>query len=89
MIGARYGTPLAVGFGEGEMFLASDSYALAPLTKKICFLEDGDRVEVSRETMRIYTADNDNVERPYTCNRTIRRHNRQGGVPALYVERNL
>jgi len=48
MIGARFGTPLAVGYGKGEMYLASDSYALAPLTDKICFLEDGDRVEVSR-----------------------------------------
>jgi glucosamine--fructose-6-phosphate aminotransferase (isomerizing) len=48
MIGARFGTPLAVGFGKGEMFLASDSYALAPLTDKICFLEDGDRVTVTR-----------------------------------------
>lgn len=48
MIGARFGTPLAVGYGKGEMFLASDSYALAPLTDKICFLEDGDRIEVSR-----------------------------------------
>lgn len=64
MIGARQGTPLAVGYGEGEMFLASDSYALAPLTKKICFLEDGDRVTLTREKVRIYTADNDNVDRP-------------------------
>ena len=64
MIGARHGTPLAVGYGEGEMFLASDSYALAPLTKKICFLEDGDRVTVTRNSVRIYTAENDNVERP-------------------------
>ncbi|MDD9901264.1 MAG: glutamine--fructose-6-phosphate transaminase (isomerizing), partial [Alphaproteobacteria bacterium] len=48
MIGARCGTPLAVGYGDGEMFLASDSYALAPLTNKICFLEDGDRVVVTR-----------------------------------------
>jgi glucosamine--fructose-6-phosphate aminotransferase (isomerizing) len=48
MIGARFGTPLAIGYGKGEMFLASDSYALAPLTDKICFLEDGDRVEVTR-----------------------------------------
>jgi glucosamine--fructose-6-phosphate aminotransferase (isomerizing) len=38
MIGTRQGTPLAVGYGDGEMFVASDSYALAPLTKKICFL---------------------------------------------------
>jgi glucosamine--fructose-6-phosphate aminotransferase (isomerizing) len=48
MIGARFGTPLAVGYGKGEMFLASDSYALAPLTDKITFLEDGDRVEITR-----------------------------------------
>ena len=38
MIGVRQGTPLAVGYGDGEMFLASDSYALAPLTKKILSL---------------------------------------------------
>jgi glucosamine--fructose-6-phosphate aminotransferase (isomerizing) len=48
IIGARFGTPLAVGYGKGEMFLASDSYALAPLTDKISFLEDGDRVEITR-----------------------------------------
>lgn len=64
MIGARQGTPLAVGYGEGEMYLASDSYALAPLTRKICFLEDGDRVSVTGKSVRIYTRSNDNVERP-------------------------
>lgn len=64
MIGARQGTPLAVGFGDGEMFLASDSYALAPLTDKICFLEDGDRVVVRRNDLQIYTEEQDNVERP-------------------------
>ena len=64
MIGARQGTPLAVGYGEGEMYLASDSYALAPLTRKICFLEDGDRVHVSRNSVRIYTRANDNIDRP-------------------------
>lgn len=64
MIGVRQGTPLAVGYGENEMFLASDSYALAPLTRKICFLEDGDRVTVTRQNVRIYTKANDNVTRP-------------------------
>jgi glucosamine--fructose-6-phosphate aminotransferase (isomerizing) len=64
MIGARQGTPLAVGYGDGEMFLASDSYALAPLTDKICFLEDGDRVVLNNESAKIYTATNDNVDRP-------------------------
>ena len=63
MIGCRQGTPLAVGYGEGEMFVASDSYALAPLTKKICFLEDGDRVTVTREGARVYINDNEEVKR--------------------------
>ncbi|NBX67256.1 MAG: glutamine--fructose-6-phosphate transaminase (isomerizing) [Proteobacteria bacterium] len=63
MIGARQGTPLAVGFGEGEMFLASDSYALAPLTNKICFLEDGDRVVVTRKTAQVYDRSRENVRR--------------------------
>lgn len=58
MIGTRHGTPLAVGYGDGEMFMASDSYALAPLTKKICFLEDGDRVYMTREAAIITTNDN-------------------------------
>lgn len=64
MIGARQGTPLAVGYGDGEMYLASDSYALAPFTRKICFLEDGDRVSVTKNSVRIYTRANDNIERP-------------------------
>ena len=64
MIGARQGTPLAVGYGDGEMYLASDSYALAPFTQKVSFLEDGDRVSVTRDGVRIYTVTNDNVSRP-------------------------
>lgn len=64
MIGVRQGTPLAVGYGDGEMYLGSDSYSLAHLTQKITFLEDGDRVTLTKKSVRIYTADNDNVERP-------------------------
>ena len=63
MIGMRQGTPLAIGYGDGEMFLASDSYALAPLTKNITFLEDGDRVRLTRENAFIYVNDNEKVER--------------------------
>lgn len=63
LIGARQGTPLAIGYGEGEMFLASDSYALAPLTRKISFLEDGDRVHITREGAQVFTNDNTPVER--------------------------
>ncbi|MBK6896307.1 MAG: glutamine--fructose-6-phosphate transaminase (isomerizing) [Alphaproteobacteria bacterium] len=64
MIGVRQGTPLAVGYGEGEMYLASDSYALAPLTRKICFLEDGDRVTVTRTDAKITGRGGQPVERP-------------------------
>ena len=49
MIGARRGSPLAVGWGDGEMFLGSDAMALAPLTEKISYLEEGDWVELTRQ----------------------------------------
>ena len=42
MVGARRGAPLAVGFGEGEMYLGSDALALAPFTQRIAYLEEGD-----------------------------------------------
>ena len=42
MIGAQHGAPLAVGFGEDEMFVGSDALALAPLTRRIAYLQDGD-----------------------------------------------
>ncbi len=63
MIGMRQGTPLAVGYGRKEMFLASDSYALAPFTQKVCFLEDGDRVILTNEGAEIYVNDNQPVTR--------------------------
>src|SRR5258708_26487263 len=44
MIGARNGPPLAIGFGDGEMYLGSDAIALGPFTDSIAYLEDGDRV---------------------------------------------
>lgn len=63
MIGARFGTPLAIGYGKDEMFMASDSYALAPLTNKISFLEDGDRVNMSRSGVTIRDINGKKVER--------------------------
>lgn len=64
LIGARQGTPLAVGYGDKENFIASDSYALAPLTRKISFLEDGDRLIVTNDNVRIVDSRRKNVERP-------------------------
>jgi glucosamine--fructose-6-phosphate aminotransferase (isomerizing) len=53
LLGARRGSPLAVGFGDGEMFLGSDALALAPMTQKICYLEDGDWVVLTRDGMTV------------------------------------
>ncbi len=64
MIGARRGTPLAVGYGEGEMYLASDAFALAPLTNRLSYLEDGDWVVLTREGATIRDASDTVVERP-------------------------
>lgn len=64
MVGVRQGTPLAVGYGDGEMYVASDSYALAPLTKKICFLEDGDRIRVNAGGVTIYNREGKEISRP-------------------------
>lgn len=64
MIGARRGTPLALGYGQGEMFIASDSYALAPLTSKISFLEDGDWLVVNQNNVTIYDENDTVVTRP-------------------------
>jgi glucosamine--fructose-6-phosphate aminotransferase (isomerizing) len=66
LIGARLGAPLVVGYGEGENFLGSDALALAPLTQKIAYLEEGDWAVVSRESVEIFDRDNQPVERPVT-----------------------
>lgn len=56
LIGARKGSPLAVGYGMGEMFLGSDAIALAPLTDIIAYLEDGDLAVVTREQIEFLDA---------------------------------
>src|SRR6202158_4941215 len=54
MIGARKGSPRAIGHGDGEMYLGSDAIALAPFTDTISYLEDGDWVVLTREVAVIY-----------------------------------
>ncbi len=63
MIGARRGSPLAVGYGEGEMFLGSDALGLAPLTDRICYLEEGDWVEVGPDGAVVHDESGAVVER--------------------------
>jgi glucosamine--fructose-6-phosphate aminotransferase (isomerizing) len=64
MIGARRGSPLAVGHGEGEMFLGSDSMALAPFTNRVTYLDEGDWVVLTRNSCEIFDSANQPVARP-------------------------
>ena len=66
LIGARLGSPLVVGYGEGETYLGSDALALAPLTQRIAYLEEGDWVVITAEGAEIFDKDNNPVERPIT-----------------------
>jgi glucosamine--fructose-6-phosphate aminotransferase (isomerizing) len=66
LIGARLGSPLVLGYGEGETYLGSDALALAPLTQRIAYLDEGDWVVVTREGAQVFDRDNKPVERPVT-----------------------
>src|SRR6185437_9657353 len=63
LICARRGSPLAIGFGDGEMFVGSDALALAPLTRRICYLEEGDWAVLGARGATVYDADDRRVER--------------------------
>jgi len=63
LIGARLGSPLVVGYGEGETFLGSDALALASLTQRITYLEEGDWVVATREGAEIFNSENKPVKR--------------------------
>ncbi|MDX2223874.1 MAG: glutamine--fructose-6-phosphate transaminase (isomerizing) [Rhodospirillaceae bacterium] len=64
LFGARKGSPLAVGYGTGEMFLGSDAMALAPMTNRITYLEDGDWAILSKAGAEIHDAAGAKVDRP-------------------------
>ena len=66
LIGARLGSPLVVGYGDGETYLGSDALALAPLTQRISYLEEGDWVVITGDGAKIFDKDNTPVERPIT-----------------------
>lgn len=64
IFGARLGSPLVIGIGVGEHFLASDAAALVPVTQQMVFLEDGDLVELERDEFTIRRLDGTEVDRP-------------------------
>ncbi len=63
IIGAQHGAPLAVGYGDGEMYLGSDALALAPMTSRIAYLRDGDWTVVTREEAHVFDTAGTPVER--------------------------
>jgi glutamine---fructose-6-phosphate transaminase (isomerizing) len=63
IVGAQHGAPLAVGFGEDEMFVGSDALALAPLTRRIAYLHDGDWTVVDRHGARFFSTEGAEVAR--------------------------
>ncbi len=77
LIGARLGSPLVVGYGEGETYLGSDALALAPLTQKIAYLEEGDWVVINSDGAQIFDSANNPVEREVTTS----------GVSAATIEK--
>ena len=77
LIGARLGSPLVLGYGEGEMFLGSDALALAPLTQRIAYLDEGDWVVITRAGAQVFDAENRQVSREIVAS----------GVSAAAVEK--
>jgi glutamine---fructose-6-phosphate transaminase (isomerizing) len=63
VVGARQGSPLVVGLGQRDHFLASDPSALGPVTKRVAYLEEGDVADVTRESYAIYDAKGERVAR--------------------------
>lgn len=64
IIATRRGSPLVIGIGIGENFIASDVFALLPVTQRFIFLEEGDIAELTREGVRIFDKNGESVERP-------------------------
>ena len=63
LVAARSGSPLVIGLGIGENFLASDQLALLSVTRRFIYLEEGDIAEITRRTVDIYDANGQKVER--------------------------
>ncbi|MGE0180403.1 MAG: glutamine--fructose-6-phosphate transaminase (isomerizing) [Sphingomonas sp.] len=64
IIGARLGAPLTVGYGQSENYLGSDALALAALTRRIAYLDEGDWTVVTHDSVQVFDKNNEPVERP-------------------------
>ena len=63
LVVARKGSPLAIGHGDGEMYVGSDAIALAPLTNRVTYLDEGDRAVITRTSLQIWDASGNEVTR--------------------------
>ncbi len=79
IVAARKGSPLAIGWGEGEMFVGSDAFALAPMTDRITYLEEGDRAIVTRQGAEIFDEKGHRANRPVTRVEDMDGHVEKGG----------
>ncbi len=77
-IAARSGSPIVIGLGLGENFVASDPFALLPVTRRFIFLEEGDIADVSREAVKIYDKDGKLVERKVVESNLLNDDNNKG-----------
>ena len=64
VMGARKGSPLVLGYGDGEMFLGSDALAVGPFTQRVAYLAEGDCVRIDHAGAQVFAADGQAVERP-------------------------
>lgn len=64
LLAARSGSPMVIGLGVGENFIASDQLALLPVTRRFIFLEEGDIAEVTRRHVTIFNAEGEQIQRP-------------------------
>jgi len=86
LIGARHFSPLVVGMGEGENFIASDIPALLPYTKNVVLIEDGEIAALTRDAVHLYTLDGEPVERdPLQVTWDVRSAEK-GGYPHFYLK---
>ena len=89
VVGARQGSPLVVGVGQNENFLASDALALAGTTDQIIYLEDGDVVDLQLTRVWIVDAEGRAADRAVHTVHVQYRRRRAGSVPPLHAEGNL
>ncbi|PIW57639.1 MAG: glutamine--fructose-6-phosphate transaminase (isomerizing), partial [Piscirickettsiaceae bacterium CG_4_10_14_3_um_filter_44_349] len=88
LVAARKGSPLVIGVGIGEYFIASDVSALLPVTQSFIFLEEGDVAEMTRASLTIYNAAGETVERPIKQS-TVSMHSIELGEHRHYMHKEI